>query len=145
MADNLAIARRWFHEVWTERREQTIYELMHPECCGETNGGCTVGPDAWKKSVYDPFRAAFTDIKVDVEDMIAQGDRVAVRWRLSMKHATDALGFPASGRTVETYGLTWLEIQDGKITKGWDGWDSTGLLLRCGGGTLHPALAPAAG
>lgn len=135
------VARRWFNEVWNDRRASTITELMHPSAVGHTSAGEVRGPAAWKASFWDPLMGSFSNIAVEIEDMVATGETVVIRWRATMDHTGKDLGIPPSGRRVAIAGLTWLTIQGGLIVEGWDGWDSTGLLVQCGGARLDPALA----
>jgi steroid delta-isomerase-like uncharacterized protein len=142
---NKAVARRWFHEVWNDRRAETIYELLHPLAEGQTASGKTTGPDEWKRAMWDPLVGAFSDIKIQVHDMVADGDHVVARWQVTMKHTGPHMGVPETGRAVDFSGMTWLVIRDGQIVEGIDGWDSTGLLVSIGGAQLHPNLARPAG
>ena len=71
---------------------------------------------------------AFPDLAIVADDVIADGAKVAVRWRVDATHTGDALGFPASNRRVAIRGITWLEFADGKIVKGWDSWNLGGLI-----------------
>ena len=129
----MEVATRWFKEVWNERKASTIMELMHPTASGRTHAGEIHGREDWKARIWEPLVSAFSNIVVDVEDMIADGENVVIRWRAAMDHTGEGLlGAPPSGRSVEFTGMTWMVIQDGQIVRGWDSWDATGLLLRCG-------------
>jgi predicted ester cyclase len=134
------VAKRWFGEVWNERKASTIAELLHPAVVGHTATGETTGPEGWKRLVWDQLTGAFSNIRVSIEDMVAVDETVVTRWRATMVHTGDALGIPPSERSVEVTGMTWMTVRGGRIVEGWDGWDSTGLLVQCGGATLHPAL-----
>lgn len=138
---NKAVARRWFQEVWNERRAETIQELMHPQVKAHTPSGEIHGPAAWKQRFWDPFVGAFSDIKLDIEDLVAEGDRVVVRWQASMRHTGGHIGVPETGRALSFPGISWIVVRDGKLVEGWDGWDFTGMLVSIGGAQLHPALA----
>jgi hypothetical protein len=129
---NKAVARRWFEEVWNQRNPATIQELMAPEAPCYGAAGCIVGPAAWKSAFWDPLTSAFGRFHVTVEDLVAEGDRVVVRWRASMQHTGEGMGVAATGRTIEAMGLTLMVVRDGRIVEGWDGWDSTGLLVNIG-------------
>ena len=138
---NKTVARRWFQEVWNERRPETIYELMHPRAKGHTSGGEITGPEEWKRAMWDPLVGAFSDIHLDLEDVVSDGERVVVRWRASMRHTGPHMGVPETGRNLDFSGITWMTVHDGQIVEGWDGWDSTGMLVSIGGAQLHPNLA----
>jgi len=135
------VAKRWFNEVWNERKASTIAELMHPSAVGHTSAGETRGPADWKERVWDQLTGAFSDIRLVMEDLVAADRTVVIRWRVTMLHTGKALGIPPSGRPVSLTGLTWMTVREGLIVEGWDGWDATGMLVQCGGATLDPALS----
>ncbi len=139
-AENVTVARRWFQEVWNEQKAASIAELMHADSIGHTHAGVIRGPAAWKQRFWDPLVGSFSDIKVHVDDVLSANDSVVVRWHGTMEHTGGALGIAASGKPVSISGITWMTIRGGKIVEGWDGWDSTGLVVQCGGATLDPAL-----
>ena len=71
---------------------------------------------------------AFPDLRVKVEDCIAQDLRVAVRWTATATHTGTGLGLVATNRPVAIRGMTWLVFRDGKIAQGWDAWNQGALL-----------------
>jgi len=133
---NKALMQRWFDEVWNQGRVESVDALFAEE--GITHGlgeaGVEVrGPAAFKTFLHR-LRGAFPDIHFTVEDALAEGDRVAVRWRARMTHRGDQLGLPASGRQAEVTGMSIVRIADGKIAEGWNNWDMLGLMQQIGEG-----------
>lgn len=110
---------RWFEEVWNERNEATIDELLTPTSVCHTESGPIVGPGQFRVGMYIPFLAAFPDLKVTVEDAIAENDRAVVRWSASGTHQGAGLGIAPTGRTVAFRGMTWVTVADGKLGEGW--------------------------
>jgi steroid delta-isomerase-like uncharacterized protein len=131
------VARRWFEEVWNQRRRESIYELMTADAVGHSPTGDTKGPDQWAKS-WERLTDAFGDIAIHVDAVLASGRDVVVRWSGTLTHGGSGLGIPASGRPARIQGMTWMAVENGKIVEGWDGWDSTGLLVQVGAASLHP-------
>lgn len=132
--DNVQLMRRWFQEVWNEGRIQTVYELLSPESVATGQRGADAeirGPQEFEKFVRE-IRGAFPDIKVTVEDVFGTDDKVVLRWSAVMTHTGDALGVPASNRTVRSRGITIARIEHGKIVEGWDNWDQLGMLEQIG-------------
>jgi steroid delta-isomerase-like uncharacterized protein len=117
-AENIAIARRWFEEVWNQRRRATINELVTADSLCFTESSVIRGPEQFCQQMYEPFLEAFPDLQLNVEDIISQGDQVVVRWTATGRHGGSGLGFASTGRTVQFHGLTWVEIKDGKFCKG---------------------------
>ena len=132
--ENIQLMRRWFQEVWNEGRMETIHDLLHPDAVARGQRGAEAeirGPQEFEKFVRE-IRAAFPDMKMKVEDVFGVGDKVVLRWSAVMTHTGDGLGFPASGRTVRSRGITIARIVDGKIVEGWDNWDQLGMLEQIG-------------
>ena len=121
------VARRWFEEVWNARNDAAIDELMAPESYGHVEGGDVRGPEDFRK-MRDMFFSALPDIRLEIEDIVTEGDRAAVRWRAVGTHTGDGFGFPATKQSVNIRGTTWLVIRDGKLVEGWDTWNLGGLL-----------------
>jgi steroid delta-isomerase-like uncharacterized protein len=127
---NRALSRRWFEEVWNQRKVDTIDELLHPEATGHMEGPVEVrGRDDFKK-VRAQLLDAFPDIHLHVEDIVAEGDHTVVRWHAHGSHQGHALGIPASHRAADFRGLTWLKWRHGQIVEGWDAWDIGGLMQK---------------
>jgi len=132
--DNIRILNRWFQEVWNEGRLETIHELLSPDAVaiGQAGSGISMrGPEQFARFVQQ-LRAAFPDIKVSVEDVFGAGDKVALRWTGQMTHLGDALGIPATGKTIHISGITLVRLAHGKIMAGWDNWDQLGMLEQIG-------------
>ncbi|WP_263367515.1 ester cyclase [Edaphobacter bradus] len=132
---NKALARRWFEEVWNQGRESTIDELFHPQ--GKAYGfpepeSVLHGPGDFK-TIHRQFHGAFSGIHIDIDDLIAEGDRVAIRWTCTMTHNGDALGFPASGKKTTLGGSSFITCRDGKLIDGWNFMDLTKMTLQLQG------------
>ncbi|HKR64569.1 MAG TPA: ester cyclase [Thermoanaerobaculia bacterium] len=125
--DARELGRRWFEEVWNRRNDAAIEELMAPDAYGHVEGGEYRGPAGFRE-MQKMFFSALSDVNIEVVDVIADGDRAAVRWRATGKHAGEGFGFKASHREFDVRGTTWLIVKDGKIVEGWDTWNLGGLL-----------------
>jgi steroid delta-isomerase-like uncharacterized protein len=117
--ENFAVARRWFEEVWNQRRDQTIDELLTPYSVCRTDDGPITGREEFRARMHVPLLSAFPDLRVEVEGVTGQGDDVVVRWSAAGTHSGDGLGFPASGKKVVLRGITWVRVRDGKLVEGW--------------------------
>src|SRR6185436_10859282 len=96
--ENKALVRRWFEEVWNKGRSDAIDEMLATDGVvhGLSEDAQTPlkGPSGFKP-FHEKFRGAFPDINVAVEDLIAEGDKVAVRCSVRGKHTGDHLGIAA--------------------------------------------------
>jgi steroid delta-isomerase-like uncharacterized protein len=130
VAENVALMRRWFREVWNEGRVQTIYDLLSENCIGvgQDQPGVEIHGPADFVALFNRLHGAFPDIKITVDDVIGADDKVVVRWSAAMTHTGDHLGIPATNRQVRITGITIAQIKDGKIIRGWDNWDQLALM-----------------
>ena len=136
MGENEALMRRWFRDVWRAGGEKTVDELLAPDIQGFLEGQEIHGPQGFqdfRRQLLD----AFPDLAVEVEDVVEQGNRVAIRWRCSATHQGSGLGIPATSKQVTFRGMSWVEIQNGRIVRGWDSWNQ--------GALVQSLMAPAAG
>ena len=77
------------------------------------------GPDGFRKVVIG-LRTAFPDIHYTVDDVLAEGDRVAIRWHWTGTHRAPFRVFPPTGKAVSNPGLAIFRLEDGKIVEHWD-------------------------
>jgi steroid delta-isomerase-like uncharacterized protein len=124
---NKALARRWFEEVWNQGKQSAIDELFHPE--GKAYGfpdpdSVLIGPAGFK-TIHSAFHQSFGDIHIVIDDLIAEGDRVAIRWTSTMIHNGDGLGFPATGKKTGFSGASFITCHNGQLIDGWNFMDLT--------------------
>jgi steroid delta-isomerase-like uncharacterized protein len=124
---NTALARRWFEEVWNERRDATVAELLMPTSVGHLEGGDVEGADQFL-AVRALLLDAFPDLRLTINGVVEQGDEVVVRWTATGTHRGDSLGFPATNRPVTFRGMTWLRCHQGRLIEGWDAWNQGALF-----------------
>jgi len=124
--NNKAILRRWFEEVWNRGRTDVIDELLAKDAVihglQDANGQAVAGYAAYE-NFHRQFRGAFPNIAVSIDDMVAEGDKVAARCSVAAKHTGGTLGFDATHSDVEFDGMTIVVIKDGKIAEAWNNFD----------------------
>jgi steroid delta-isomerase-like uncharacterized protein len=127
---NKRVVHRWFEEVWNQGREVTIDELFsaHSVAYGLGEAGVEVrGPEQFKP-FWRNLRDAFPDLRISIEDTIAENDRVVVRVILEGTHRGSGVGIPPSGRRVRVSGTVIVRLADGKMVEAWNDWDQLGML-----------------
>jgi len=133
-AGNKAIVRRWFEEVWNRGREETIDELFAAHGIGYGLGDTEVptrGPAEFKLFANN-LRGAMPDIRMTIEDIMAEGDKVTVRLAVEGTHKGGQLGVAPTGRRIRIAGVVMVRIANGQIVEGWNSWDQLGLLRQIG-------------
>jgi steroid delta-isomerase-like uncharacterized protein len=129
---NKAAARAEF-EIWSggdldKLGELVAEDVVHHDPYDPNAAGGLAG---LRKSI-EANRAAFPDMSIKVEDQVAEGDRVATRWRATMTHSGSLGGTEASGKRVEMHGITIERFEDGKVVESWRSMDTLGLLRGIG-------------
>jgi steroid delta-isomerase-like uncharacterized protein len=129
---NMAVARAVF-EVWSTGELDPLDQL--------------VASDVVHHDPYDPHgadglagmrrtiemnRKAFPDMRLIVEDQVAEGDKVVTRWRGEMTHTGDFVGATPTGHRVTITGITIDRFEDGRIVEAWRSMDTLGLLRGIG-------------
>lgn len=79
---------------------------------------------------YTELWSAFPDLRLTVEDVIADGDRIAARYSLSGVQTADFYGTPVSGGTTNVQGIAWLRFRDGRAVEVWQVSGTLDMLTR---------------
>lgn len=113
--ENKAIVRRLYKEFFNEGNWAVADELFSPNYVNRVAPpGHPPGPEGVKRNGA-MFRTAFPDFRVTIEDLIADGDKVAVRFASSGTHKGTFLGVPPTGKRVEWAGIDMFTIAEGKL------------------------------
>jgi len=93
------------------------------------------------KQFFQMMRAGFPDLNVKPESVIAEGDRVMARFRMTGTHDGEFMGIPPSGRRVDITGYDEVRLVDDRAAEHWGATDFAALLQQIG---AMPEPAPAA-
>jgi len=125
-----AVVRRWIEEFKTGGDESVSDEVRSPRFVNHSAPpGAPTGPEAGKLA-FRAMRAAFPDLHVTIEDMLAEGDRVVTRQTFAGTHRGEWLGVPATGRAVSWAVIDIVRLEDGRLIDHWAVADLQGLLGR---------------
>jgi steroid delta-isomerase-like uncharacterized protein len=120
--------RRIYDEAVNAGRTEVLANLISPEFTGPDG---TRGPAAFAANVA-ALRAGFPDIRFAIEQVVAEGDRVAVRWTWKGTHTGTFRGFPASGKVVHDTGLVLYTFAGGQVVNATVETDRLGVLQQIG-------------
>ncbi len=124
---NKALARRYQEEVWGKGDLALIDELLAPEFIDHSLPAGMDPSFAGAKRAVQGALDAFPDGQWTVEDLIAEGDKVTIRWKMDATHEHAFRGIAPGGKPVTVTGITILRIAGGKIVERWVNWDSMAL------------------
>lgn len=105
--------------------------LTAPNYTASINGGPPITSDGHEEMAA-MFWAAFPDIKQTVEETVAGGDKVAVRFTLRATHTGNFMGTPPTGKQLAVSGMGILRIVDGKVAELRETFDVMGLMEQIG-------------
>jgi predicted ester cyclase len=119
--ENRALVRREQAELWNHTGNlDAAEELFVP------------GQAEVAKQEAADFRRGFPDVVSTIEDLIAEGDKVAARWRSRATHQGDYMGIAPTGKDVEFTGISFYRIEGDKIAESWTAEDQLGLMRQIG-------------
>lgn len=126
--ENKEVVRR-FWGVWEEGNIGLVDELLAPDYVNHSPGmpGRPAGPDG-VKAIVSMFRSGMPDLKVVIDDMIAEGDKVAVRYTIEGTHEGDLFGVPPTGHRVSIESFTVERVSDGRIREHWRVTDTLDMM-----------------
>ena len=138
MADYKEMAKRWYGEVVSGGKTELIDELCAPDFVDHDPLPGTSADLAGIKEFVAQIRAAFPDLQVSVDDLIGEGDRLAVRSTMRGTHEGDFMGIPATGKKVEVSNYDFVRFENDQAAEHWGVIDSAALMEQLG-------MAPAGG
>lgn len=127
------IIHRWLSELWDQGNYSIAAELLTADFKrhSESEGYAAESPEAYAaivKSCHD----GFPDTRITLVDMIAEDDKVFVRWHWTGTHTSEFRGIPATGKEISVYGEDLIHFRDGKISAIWPLFDPLRLMLQIG-------------
>jgi len=140
-AETKAIARRFLEEAFNSGNLDVVDELVAPEFVNNDAAlpEPAVGIEAAKASITG-YREAFPDLRLAIEQQLAEGEYVTTRWNARGTHQGALLGMAPTGKQATVTGITIDRIVDGRFVESWTNWDTLGLMQQLG---VVPALATA--
>jgi steroid delta-isomerase-like uncharacterized protein len=155
---NKAIVRRFIDEIFIQGRKDAVDELLADDFVGHT-WPSTGDPKADLKSAIDRTSKGLSDPRFMIEDLIAEGDRVAVRLTAEATQTGELMGMPASGKRYSIGEIHIFRVAGGKVVEHWHQFDQMGMMRQLGampggggpggqqhsGGAATAAGAPTAG
>jgi predicted ester cyclase len=125
---NKELARQFFEQIWNQGDESAIDRFIAEDAAGN-DPKFGVGRESFRLQ-WRKWRAAFPDINFAVEEIVAEGDTVVTRWRLTGTHLGEYLGKAATGNKVD--GVSIDRMRGGMVVSGFDAWDSLGFREQIG-------------
>jgi steroid delta-isomerase-like uncharacterized protein len=128
---NKTLARRWFEDLFSRGNLDVANEILSAEFVDHLTHEDERGLEELKAYVTI-YRAAFPDIQDTLEQIVAEGDKVVVRWTSRGTHQGEFMGAAPTGRHVTFTGMRLFRIAENKIAESWVNIDERGLQEQLG-------------
>ena len=144
------LLRAWFDGVWGRKDEAEIDRLLHAD--GRVHG--LPGPDgppvtldgpAEFKPFYRAFRDAFPDVRIDLQQVVTQGEMAVAHCRVRGTHTGGGLGLPPTGHAVDFEGFAMCRVDGDKVREAFNCFDFLTMYRQLGAAPVGAAGARAAG
>ena len=128
---NKATARRIVEDHWNKKNPALIEELFATNCAFHTPDGALQGQDG-ARLLYDAYATAFPDFRLQSDDILADGDKVVVRYTFTGTHEGALADIPASGKQANVQGIVIFRLAGGKADEVRFVWDKFALMQQIG-------------
>jgi steroid delta-isomerase-like uncharacterized protein len=133
--ENRRLFERYFDEVANGGNLDLVEEIFAPDYLhhdpANPDPRGVIGPQGVKDHL-NSLRGGFPDLNFEIDDTIADGDEIIVRWTAHLTHTGDYFGIPPTGASVTITGMNTWRVQNGKAVEGWVNRDDMGLLQQLG-------------
>jgi predicted ester cyclase len=145
---NKATCRQFIQQIFNEGDLLSIRDFVSPDSLHHELDDVSVPAghsSEWLADMIHLYRLAFPDLQVEIQDQIAESDRVVTCLRMQGTQTGPLLGIGVSGKTVDVTGIRIDRLAESKITESWFHWDGLGMLQQIGalpGLARNPQAAP---
>ncbi len=131
---NKAVVRGLLEDIWSRGNLTLVDEIFTTNFIryGPTlEGGEVRGREGFKRLVT-MYRVTYPDLRVALEDQVAEGALIVTRWTARGTHRGELMGIAPTGKRVTVAGVIIDRIADGKIEAEWACYDAMGMLQQLG-------------
>ena len=129
---NKALVRRFLDQVFNNARPEVIDELIADDYIDHSAPPGQAAGAAGARQMYEMFRTAFPDLRVEIHDLVAEGDLVVARATFAGTSQGPLMGAPPTGKPVRIASVVIVRVRDGRFVERWEQADMLGLMLQLG-------------
>ena len=130
---NLSIVYRWVEEAWNQG-DFSSSSMLYPATYvmhDVSTPAPVEGPQALAGFI-SVMRKAYPDLRMTVEQTIAEGEKVAWSFRVVGTQLSELMGIPPSGQKIDITGMVFSTFDHGKWVEDFTNWDQLGMLRQIG-------------
>ena len=125
------VVRRMFGEGVNQKNLAVFDEVLAPNYVNYSFPAPAPGPEGFKQ-VMGMFFQAFPDIHETTEEVIAEGEKVAVRGYFTGTHNGEFMNIPATGKQIKVPYIAMYRLENGKVVENWVQMDQLGMMQQLG-------------
>lgn len=129
--ENKDVVRRFVEEIFVRGRPEAVDELVAEDFVAHT-WPSTGDPRGDLKRAMERVSAGLADAAFEIEDMIGEDDRVAVRLTASATQVGPFMGIPPSGRRYSIGEIHIFRVRGGQVVEHWHQFDQVGMMRQLG-------------
>ncbi len=130
--ENKAITRQLIEELFNTGNQEIVDNVLADDYVDHSPSHPDLpGPENLKRAVVE-WRFAFPDTHNVIEDMVAEGDKIAVRWITRATHREEFMGIAATGNRIAVTSFGIFRLSEGKIKESWDTLNIVELMQQLG-------------
>lgn len=130
LQENKSLVKRLIEQGFNRGNESVIDELVAPTFSSEGEMAAA-GPEAFK-ALAASFRTAFPDGQLEIQDILAEGDKVITWAVFTGTHSGPLEGIPPTGKKVSVKDIDLYTLQDGKVVAMRAHFDQLGMMQQLG-------------
>ena len=128
--ENKAIYRRVYEEIWNKGNLDVVDEIFNDNYIYHFLPQHK-GPEGYK-TMYHGLAGAFSGFHCEIEDMIAESDKVMVRTTITGKHTREFMGVAPTDKQISVTEIAVIRLEDGKIVEEWGSPDLFSMMQQIG-------------
>jgi predicted ester cyclase len=125
----LVLVLRFVEEVLHGRDISALDDLLSSDHVDHSGMPLAIPGAAGVRERLEPFFDSFSDVRVGIEDLVAQGDTVAWRWLIRARHTSTFLGLEPTDREIQIAGISFERISSDRIVESWSRSNALEVLL----------------
>jgi steroid delta-isomerase-like uncharacterized protein len=131
MPNSKELVQTIFSDVFNGGRFELLEKILHSEYVNNSFPAPVKGPAGFRGTI-EMFYKAFPDMKIVLEDILSEGNKVATRGYWTGTHKGDFMNIPPTNRAVNVNFIDMWIVKDGKIYENWVQMDIAGLMQQLG-------------
>jgi predicted ester cyclase len=126
--ENKALVCRFLNEAYNKGNLTIGDDLLTDNCVFHARDSDIEGVPGWKRFAAGFLSAFPDDLQITIEDTVAKGNKVAVRWTAMGTQAGQLYGVGPTNRQMQWMGMAIYQLSNGKIKQAWDGNHPLGIM-----------------